>query len=177
MLYRANAIIARKQDDTGEPVPFDVPEVDDEILGDLGLSDEEPGRSHYLSAFHSAYTNGQEAEALQPELRATFPVYRYDAVDDKTSRDWHRARNGSFYPSTVAFGDVRGRGVEDIANCRCVPTYRSWDQWKADVAAGARIADGYPDVPIPDDIGKAYQTIPESLGYSRSGSRDDQRRS
>jgi hypothetical protein len=46
----------------------------------------------------------------------------------------------------VSFVEVRGRGIEDAANCRCTSiSVDRWD-WAELKAGGARIAGGYPDV-------------------------------
>ena len=89
-------------------------------------------------------------QGLQDELNQTqevFPVWRYSNPCDSRSRPHHAARNGKYYPSSVPFVKVRGEGIEDAANDRCVQIPVDRWTWRELRAAGARIADGYPDVP------------------------------
>jgi hypothetical protein len=96
-------------------------------------------RTNTMDAFNAA----AEEERMQPDVRATFPVWKYAGIEDGREGDDHRPHFGKYYPANVPFHQVRG---ERVFNCRCVPIPISKGQWRRLKADGARIADGYPDV-------------------------------
>ena len=93
------------------------------------------------------YNQAATAELQHPDVISTFPVIEYSNPVDERSRPTHAEKNGKYYPSTVPFVQIRGTGIEDAANCRCTFISVSKWQWAELKAGGARIADGYPDVP------------------------------
>jgi hypothetical protein len=117
-----------------------------EVLDAAGLTPTSNGyaatvfRTNAMSAYNAA-----AQQALNEEIDS-FPVWRYSNPDDSRSRPHHAEKNGNYYPSTVAFEDVRGREIGDVANCRCVQVPVLFLDWEELRASGARIADGYPDV-------------------------------
>jgi predicted double-glycine peptidase len=121
----------------------------DQLLADAGVSPKNPQYSEmvFRTNMMDAYTTASDAERRDPDVIATFPVWKYSNPHDSRSRPTHAERNGWYYPADVPFVTVRGTGIEDAANCRCVPIpVDKWD-WARLRAGGARIADGYPDVP------------------------------
>lgn len=98
-------------------------------------------RTTLMDMYHAAFT----LELQQSEL---FPVWKYSNPNDSRSRPTHAARNGKYYPASVPFTEVRGTGPEDAINCRCVPIPVDQWEWAELKSGGARIAGGYPDVPM-----------------------------
>lgn len=92
----------------------------------------------------SSYNAGYQDEFRRSEL---FSVYVYSNPHDSRSRPSHAARDGKYYPKDVPFEQVRGEGPEDAINCRCTPIALDKWTWAERKANGAKIADGYPDVP------------------------------
>lgn len=102
-----------------------------------------------------AYNQARTQEMRDPDVAAAFPVWEYVNPSDSRSRPEHAARNGKYYPSSVSFNEVRGVGAKDVIQCRCSFVAVSRQKWNRLKAAGARIADGYPDVPSMDELAAA----------------------
>lgn len=142
------------------------------LLDAAGVAPGHPeGRDGYAATVFRTNTMDAWNQGLQDELaqqQETFPVWRYSNPHDSRSRPEHAARNGRYYPASVTFNQIRGTGIEEVANCRCtaVPIDR-W-QWADLKAKGARLADGYhepapvtraaPPTPVP-----AAPTAPAAL--------------
>lgn len=116
-------------------------------------------RTNAIDAYNTAATD----ELQHPDVIETFPVFEYSNPDDERSREAHAARNGKFYPSSVPFVQVRGTGIEDAANCRCTFISISKWRWAKLKAAGAQIAEGYPDVPSMDEAGAQPRRVAAEL--------------
>lgn len=162
LLTKVQATI-RNRLETGEGISK-TPRVIDQILQDAGVSPKNPGYSEMVWRTNAmdAYNTGAEEERQDPDVIETFPVWRYANPHDVRSRKEHAERAGKYYPATVSFFEVRGRGINDAANCRCtsIPIDK-WD-WAELKGKGARIAAGYPDVPIPTKR-KRREGIPSLL--------------
>lgn len=120
-----------------------------QILTDAGVSHRNPQYAElvFRTNVKDALQTGAYQEFRDPDVQATFPVWQYSNPNDTRSRPEHADRNGKYYPADVPFVQVRGTDIEDAANCRCdfIPIDKwTWDELKG---SGARIADGYPDVP------------------------------
>lgn len=146
---QATAFQARYGAATPSPAkPFSVRKAVDEVLARAGVSPANPAyaetvvRTNLLDSFNSA---ADEAR-MDPDVIDWFPVWEYSAIMDGRARPEHAARNGRYYPANVTFVSVRGTDIKDAANCRCTSIPVSKRQWARLRAAGARIADGYPDV-------------------------------
>lgn len=133
---------------TGQGLRLAAREID-QLIDDLGVSQKNPQYAEMVvrTNLMDAYNQGAQDELSHPDVIDTFPVWRYANPVDGRSRPHHAARDGNYYPSSVPFVAVRGPGIEDAANCRCVPIPVDKWEWARLRAAGARIADGYPDVP------------------------------
>lgn len=119
----------------------------DELLDAAGVGprSKDYSRMVFRTNAMDSYNAGYERERTDPDVIATFPVWEYSNPVDSRSRPHHAERNGRYYPADVPFVQVRGEGIEDASNCRCMSiAVDKWD-WKELKAAGARIADGYPD--------------------------------
>jgi hypothetical protein len=99
-----------------------------------------------------SYNTGSDQERQDPDVIDTFPVWKYVGIEDGRERHTdadgnHRAHFGKYYPAEISFVQVRDSIKVSPWNCRCtaIPVSR-WD-WARLRAAGARIADGYRDVP------------------------------
>lgn len=102
-----------------------------------------------------SYNQARTQELRDPDVAAAFPVWEYVNPSDSRSRPEHAARNGKYYPSSATFNEVRGTEAKDTINCRCSFAAVSKYRWNKLKAAGARIADGYPDVPSMDELAAA----------------------
>jgi hypothetical protein len=105
-----------------------------------------------------AYNTGADQERMDPAVIDTFPVWRYAGIAD--GRERHTAEDGNhhsffgkYYPAAMAFAEVRDSIKLSPWNCRCTSIPISKWEWAKLYAAGARIADGYPDV-VPMDLSK-----------------------
>lgn len=87
----------------------------------------------------------EQSEAAFAGHADAFPVWRYDAILDSRVRPAHAVHHGKYYPAYVRFDDIRGRTAAEVIQCRCVRTPIALQSWRRLVAAGARIADGYPE--------------------------------
>jgi hypothetical protein len=121
-----------------------------QVLADAGVT----GQDGYAATVFRTNTMDALTQGIADQIAAladTFPVWQYSNPNDSRSRPAHAERNGRYYPASVPFAQVRGTDISDVANCRCVPIPVSkWD-WARLKRQGARIADGYPDVPAFDD--------------------------
>jgi predicted double-glycine peptidase len=120
-----------------------------QLLDDAGVSTSNPqyAEAVFRTNTHDAYHQGGTEAMQDPDVRDTFPVWQYSNPHDSRSRKTHAERNGKYYPSSVPFVQVRGTDAGDAINCRCdqIPIDK-WT-WAKRRGSGARVAEGYPDVP------------------------------
>ena len=121
------------------------------ILDEAGVTPKNPQYAEMVmrTNMKESYNVGADQERMDPDVVETFPVWRYIGIHDGRERDRHRAHFDRYFPADVSFAEVRDSiaGKFDGYNCRCdqVPIDK-WE-WAKLVAAGARIADGYKQVP------------------------------
>ena len=124
LLQKIQDAIVKELEGGGDATP-DI----DAILTNAGLHPGDPQYAEFIarSSVNDALTTGASDELQTAEMREAFPAWQYFSVADERSRPHHAARNGKYYPSAVSFGDVRGNGIDDVANCRCgfSPVHRS----------------------------------------------------
>jgi len=115
----------------------------EKILDAAGVTPASPGYAEMVvrTAALTAYHDGADEERRHPEVAPTFPAWQYLAKVRPTSRPWHAARNGNYYPAAVTFAQVRGEGPEDVCNCLCTFRPVPRDEWARLEAAGARFAE------------------------------------
>ena len=103
-----------------------------DLLDEVGVSTRNPQYAEmvYRTNAMDAYTQGHEAERMEPEVLEAFPVWRWDTAGDTRVRPTHAAREGKYYPGNVSFQEVRGTDIAEIANDRCVPTAVYIDDWQ-----------------------------------------------
>lgn len=144
MLSRVQDVI-RKRLETGEGIGSAPREIR-ALLDQAGVS---PRNSYYgdmvfRTNMMDAFTTGGESERMHPDVIETFPVWRYLGIRDGRQGTDHEPHFDKYYPARVTFHEVRGKRV---FSCRCTPQAISKWRWAKLRAAGARIADGYEDVP------------------------------
>lgn len=116
------------------------PKIIDQILDQAGLTSSNPQYSEMVMRTNlmDGYNQQATQELQDPDVIDTFPVWQYSAVVDSRSRPWHAERDGLYWPSSVAFVQVRGTGIEDAGNCRC--TFIPIDKWTwAKLQAGGAV--------------------------------------
>lgn len=140
--------VIRGRLDTGQAIrtaPKDV----QELLDAAGVSPRNPAYADAVCRTNlmDSYNQGLQQEMDDPDVREMFPVWKYSNPADSRSRLKHAARDGNYYPASVPFTVVRGTEAEDVISCRCTPIPVSKFEWRRLRAKGARIADGFADVP------------------------------
>jgi hypothetical protein len=141
------AVLAGLAGGTGVPTGKNSVE---KILDATGVT---PGNPQYAEMVFrtnamDAYNQGADDERRAPDVVATLPVWQYLHSGNTTNpRLRHRALGGKYFPASVPFAAVRGTGPDDVCNCGCTQLPIDRWQWARLRAAGARIADGYGDVP------------------------------
>ena len=75
-----------------------------------------------------------------PDIAGEFPAWEYLHFPSRFPRPTHQARNHNYYPTGRSFAEVRGTGIEDVANCHCTfrPIFKS--EWKKLLAGGISFA-------------------------------------
>jgi len=118
-----------------------------DVLDRAGVTPRNPQYSEMVvrTNMMDSYNQGLEDERRRPDVADTFPVWQYLGIEDGREGDDHRPNFGKYYPASASFQDVRGPRVY---NCRCVVAPVSKWEWARLVARGARIADGFSDVPV-----------------------------
>lgn len=144
LLSRVQDIILKRLE-TGEQIGAAPREIR-ALLDQVGVS---PRNSYYgdmvfRTNMMDAFTIGSESERMDPDVIETFPVWRYLGIRDGRQGKDHEPHFDRYYPARVTFHEVRGKRV---FSCRCTPQAISKWRWAKLKAAGARIADGYEDVP------------------------------
>lgn len=139
LLGAVHAVIAERVK-TGETVSS-APRVIGEILDAAGLTTANPQRPEMIFRTNAmdAYNQGATEELQDPEVIETFPVWEYSNPSDSRSRPEHAARDGLYWPSTVAFVRVRGTDIADAANCRCTFIPISKWEWVKLQVRGAKL--------------------------------------
>jgi hypothetical protein len=123
------------------------------ILDAAGVTPRNSGYADMVTRTNlaDAYNTGQADELQDPDVIDTFPVWRYDGIRDGRQGADHEPHFDNYYPSSVPFAQVRGGRV---FNCRCMATPVDRWAWADLKAAGARVADGYPEPQLPDEAPK-----------------------
>ncbi len=133
-----------------------------QILAEAGVSPKNPQYAEmvFRTNLMDSYNRGQDAERQDPDVIATFPVWRYVGIRDGRQGADHEPHFDQYFPAAVAFAQVRdslvvrdgrvvasGGGEGRPFNCRCTAQEVDKWEWARLRQAGARIAEGYPDVP------------------------------
>lgn len=144
ILARAKAAIGRALE-TGREVST-APDDIREILKSAGCLPANPNYPETVlrTNMMGSFSDSHEDSFNDPDVQAAFPVWRYDGIEDGREGDDHRPNFGKYYPANVSFSSVRG---PRIYNCRCVRTPVYWREWERLKARGARLADGYVEMP------------------------------
>ncbi len=110
----------------------------DEILADAGVHPSNPQYSDMVirTNMKDAYNVGADAERQDPDVAATFPVWRYMGIRDGREGDDHRPKFGKYYPNEATFTEVRGKRPY---NCRCDQEPIDVWEWNELAARGARV--------------------------------------
>jgi hypothetical protein len=84
-----------------------------------------------------AFNVGASRELQEPDVQEAFPVWRYVGIRDGRQGKDHETHFNQYFPSSLAFADVRG---DRAFNCRCsfIPIDRC--EWAALQTRGARLA-------------------------------------
>lgn len=137
LLGRLKDLILRSLEGTATPQPWGEQAVRD-LLDQAGVTPRNPQYAEmvFRTNMMDAYTQGATDELQDPDVAETFPVWRYDGIDDHRAGDDHRPKFGRYYPNAVAFAVVRGQRVY---NCRCVPTPIDRWTWEQLQREGARV--------------------------------------
>lgn len=126
---------------TGEGIstaPADI----DAILEAAGVAPANPQYSEMVLRTNAmdAYNTGSQRElSANAEM---FPAWQYSNPSDTRSRPAHADRDGKYWPTDTPFVAVRGAGIEDAANCRCVQIPIDKFEWADLQAAGATLETG-----------------------------------
>jgi hypothetical protein len=110
----------------------------DDILDAAGVG---PRRDDYATMVfrtnaNDSYQQAHYEEARSPELRGTFPVWRYLGVRDGRQGKDHEPKFDRYYPAEASFADVRG---PRIFNCRCSLEWVDADTWQELEGQGAKV--------------------------------------
>lgn len=118
--------VVRDRMETGKSVS-PAPQAISRLLTDAGI---EHNSGYAANVFRTntmeSYRTGAWKEFQDPDLEATFPVWKYIGVKDGRQRQGpepkypnHRIHCGKYWPRSVDFKDVRGREGKDVYQCRC----------------------------------------------------------
>jgi hypothetical protein len=107
----------------------------------------------FRTAMMNSYNAGSESERMDPDVIETFPVWRYDGVEDGREGEDHRPHFGKYFAAATRFEDVRdslvvkhgevvaaGLGGGRPFNCRCVATPIPHWEWAELQAGGVRLS-------------------------------------
>jgi hypothetical protein len=109
----------------------------DAVLEAAGVSPANPQYADMVMRTNAqdAYQTAVYEEARHPDVRAEFPVWQYQGIDDHRAGADHRPKFGRYYPATAAFADVRGPRP---FNCRCGLEWIDRHTWAELQSQGAR---------------------------------------
>jgi hypothetical protein len=162
LLDRVQGLIADRIR-TGEGFSTAPADIQD-LLDQAGVTPRNPQYAQmvFRTNVRDAQIQAAQEELQDPDLIDSFPVWEYIHATGSTAppnRPEHAERHGKLYPSSVPFVQVRGTDINDVANCRC--NFRPIDKftWSKMKAAGAKIADGYADVPSIDEL-RSRRAVP-----------------
>lgn len=142
VLAKVKGIVARRLE-TGKGVGTAPAEIQ-AVLDEAGCT---PASSGYASMVFrtnlmDALSTGAMDELQSPEVRTTFPVWRFIGIRDGRQRPSHEVHFDRYYPTSMTFAEVRDsvKGSFDGFACRCslIPTDR-WE-WADLYARGVRLA-------------------------------------
>lgn len=150
LLGRIQGILARVLA-TGEQVRA-TPKVIDGILDDAGIAPKNPQYAEMVFRTNamSAYNRGSHEEMQDPDVKDSFPVWRYEGIRDGRQGKDHEKHFGKYYPNSANFEEVRGNRPY---NCRCtsIPIYKStWKRLQAQGASVAKFAEEFCDPGTPE---------------------------
>jgi len=121
------------------------------LLDEAGVSPRNPvyAETVWRTNMMDALNTGFDEERQHPDVVETFPVWTYSGIRDGRQRPEHEVQFGRYFPARVKFAEVRDavKGKFDGYNCRCTSIPVDRYEWAELYAGGARIADGYEDVP------------------------------
>lgn len=139
ILDRIKAVISGVLE-TGKDVS-DAPRRVGELLDLAGLSQRNPQRAEMIvrTSMVNAYNTGATEEMSDPDVAATYPVWKWIGIRDGRQRASHERFFDRYYPNGVSMADVRDGHGFDGFNERC--TLQPVDKWtwKRLQAAGARV--------------------------------------
>lgn len=127
------------------------PHVVEGILEQSGIAHQNGyGRLVVRTNIIESYNAGAWSKFTDPDLDELYSVWRYIGIKDGRQRQGpdpkpnHRAKCGRYWPRSAAFQDVRGRGIKDVANCRCSFVGVTKYKWKRLQAEGAKLEESIP---------------------------------
>lgn len=141
ILRKVQDLIAKRLE-SGEGVSSAAADID-ALLDEVGVSPTNPGYAEMVFRTNAmdAYNTG--AQRQLSESADTFPIWQYSNPDDGRSRPHHADLNGRYFSSQVPFNVIRGTGINDVANCRCVPI--PIDKWEwSDLRRAGAVAERVP---------------------------------
>lgn len=99
----------------------------EELIDHLGVSPSNPQYSEMVWRTNAmdAYNTGARDEMTRGDMTDMFPVWEYVGVADGRQGEDHAPHFGTYWPSSVDFGTVRGPRVY---NCRC--SWRPVDRYE-----------------------------------------------
>lgn len=101
------------------------PALVDAILDEAGLSPRDPSYGELVvrTNLMDAYSTGATREMQHPDVRDTFPVWKYLGIHDGRQRKSHEVHFDKYFPNEVTFAEVRDSilGKFDGFRCRCFP--------------------------------------------------------
>lgn len=149
LLRKVQDLIAKRLE-TGEGAGRGAQDVQ-ALLDEAGVSGPDAGysRAVWRTNVMDALTTGADEERMHPDVIETFPVWKFLGIHDGRQRPSHEVHFNHYFPARVTFAEVRDsvKGEFDGFSCRCIDQPVSRYEWSRLKASGARIADGYPDVP------------------------------
>jgi len=141
ILDRVHNVVAKRLE-TGEGVSTAPQDISD-ILDSVGITPRNPQYAEMVvrTGLMNAYSAGAHEE--QRAVADTFPVWRWDGIEDGRERPRHRRHFGKYFPASVSLAEVRDKEGYDGYNERCSSTPIYFKDWERLKSQGARIADGY----------------------------------
>ncbi len=108
------------------------------ILDSAGVSPRNPQYADMVTRTNAmdAYNTGAMKELQHPDVRDTFPVWKYLGIDDGRQGEDHEPHFDQYYPNSAAFAEVRG---ERVFNCRCTMAPVDRFEWAELQAKGAAV--------------------------------------
>lgn len=157
LLARVQGIVADRLQ-SGQGISTAAADIQD-VLTQAGVTPRNPQYAEMVWRTNSmdAYNQARQQAINDPDVAGMFPVWEYVNPVDSRSRPDHAARNGQFYPASASFTSVRGTDAANVVNCRCSFAAVSKFKWRKLKAAGAKIADGFQDVPSLDEVPEQAQ--------------------